>query len=296
MCETCLGRTKIKLGTTLPILQKMRFSAFKTFRRGVKIDDNGIDLTHTFPAVLIDTKLLEQYRAFFDFTEDLPFSYLYILAQRAQVALMLDKRFTISIPGMIHINNKLTQHEVVNPELPIEIKISITVESKLEGSLYPNSEVLYYQDGNKVATCNSGYLVKRKSKSKSKTSKKPKDVIQKLSSVTHSVPWELTKSLGKKYSNVSGDKNPIHSSKLFAKFLGFKRPIIHGWCSVSQVIKDASQFNNNVREVKVNFNKPIFLPSTVQIDFDETDAEINKSQFMVKTPGNDLIHLYGYIK
>lgn len=272
----------------------MRFKAFRTFRRGAKINEDGIDLSHTFPDVLIDDKLLDQYRAFFNFSENLPFSYLYILAQRAQVALMVDKRYTISVPGMIHINNKLTQHEVVNPELPIQIDVSITVEHKLEGSLFPNTKVLFHQDGNKVATCNSGYLVKRKSKSK--TSKKYNQVIPILSSSTHSARWDLSKSLGKKYSNVSGDKNPIHSSKLFAKFMGFKRPIIHGWCSVSQVISEVNQINESVNEIEVNFNKPIFLPSSVRIEFENLNSEDNISRFIVKTSDKDLIHLYGYTR
>lgn len=273
----------------------MRFAAFRTFRRGAKIDVDGINLTHTFPEVMIENKLLDQYRTFFDFSESLPFSYLYILAQRAQVALMLDNQFTISIPGMIHINNNLVQHGVVNPELPIEIEVSILVESKPEGSLFPNSEVLYFQGGAKVATCKSGYLVKRKSQSKSKSSKKHKTATSELSSTKHSATWDLSKSLGKKYSNVSGDKNPIHSSKLFAKFMGFKRPIIHGWCSVSQVIKEVNYINENVNEIEVNFNKPIFLPSTVQIDIEDPNSE-NKSRFIVKTPDKDLIHLYGYTR
>ena len=78
--------------------------------------------------------------------------------------------------------------------------------------------------------------------------------------------------------------------------MGFKHPIIHGWCSVSQVIKEVSQIRKNINEVQVNFNKPIFLPSTVQIDFEKLNSENNISRFIVKTPGKELIHLYGYTR
>ncbi|MFV2014699.1 MAG: MaoC/PaaZ C-terminal domain-containing protein [Candidatus Heimdallarchaeota archaeon] len=274
----------------------MRFSVFKTFRRGVKIKKNDINLAYTFPKVLIEHKKLEQYRVFFEFSDKLPFPYLYILAQRAQVALMLNPGFTISVPGMIHINNKLIQYETINPKLPIELETSISVEAKSEGSLFPKAEVIYYQDGIKVALCESGYLIKRKSKSSNIKTMKQKIEIPKLSLAIHSVSWNISKSLGKKYSKVSGDKNPIHNSRLFARFMGFKQPIIHGWCSVSQVIKEVSQLSNKVNEVMVNFNKPIFLPSTVQIDFEEFNSENNTIKFNVQSPSNGLIHLYGYVK
>lgn len=274
----------------------MRFSAFRTFRRGVKIGDEDLYMDHTFPEVQIENELLDIYRSFFDFSEELPFSYLYILAQRAQLALMLDKQFTISLPGMIHLTNNLSQFEDVNPSIPLKIDVSISVESKIEGSLYPKAEVTFYQDGIKVADCQSGYLSKRKSSSKNKKSKTRKYEFPKLPSVEHSSTWNLSKSLGKQYSKVSGDNNPIHSSKLFAKFVGFKQPIIHGWCSVSQVIREANQFIPNVNSVEVNFNKPIFLPSVVQIDFGGHDLDTNSYKFAVNSPDKNLLHLYGQLK
>ena len=91
---------------TLLSLKKMRFPAYRTFRRGVRIGDNDIKLKQMFNDILVDQNRVQSYREFFGFSHEFPMTYLYILAQRAQLAVMLKKEFTIAIPGLIHLRNK----------------------------------------------------------------------------------------------------------------------------------------------------------------------------------------------
>lgn len=290
------SQTKImtKDADSLPSLNKMRFPAYRTLKRGVRIGENDINVKQDFSDVMIDQVRLQSYKEFFNFSSEFPFSFFYILAQRAQLSVMLNKEFTIAIPGLIHLNNNLEILTEVDFESQFNIEVQGKVNSKTSGSLFPNFDVKFLQNGKIVAKCSSGYLAKRKKKSKSDSTGKKETNIPIFNDAIHSETWELSKSLGKSYGKVSGDSNPIHTSKLFAKFAGFKRPIIQGWYSASRVIQSANSLIQNISSIEVHFNKPIYLPSSVQLDlFKQTDELYN---FNVNSPNEGLTHLYGLLK
>lgn len=81
--------------------------AYFSLRKGVRIGEENIYLEERFSDVFIDEQQRQQYIEFFGFNQSLPLPLLYPLAQRAHLALMLDKRFTIALPGMVHLENKL---------------------------------------------------------------------------------------------------------------------------------------------------------------------------------------------
>ncbi|MHA2277043.1 MAG: MaoC/PaaZ C-terminal domain-containing protein, partial [Candidatus Kariarchaeaceae archaeon] len=247
----------------------------------------------TFSDVTIDKSRLSEYRGLLNFPQELPFSYLYILAQRAQLAVMLESEFSISIPGMIHLNNNLIYHNTIDPNTPMVIKTTVSVESKTTGSLYPNSEVEFYQNDEKVASCLSGYLVKRKSKGQQTKKVRVPIEIPQISSTEFSETWEISKSIGKEYGKVSGDRNPIHTSKLFAKFVGFKRQIVHGWYSASRVIRAAQHLIENINQIHVNFNKPLYLPGTAKLKLEKSKTNTDKINFTVTSLDSNITHLYG---
>ncbi|MEZ4685600.1 MAG: MaoC/PaaZ C-terminal domain-containing protein [Bacteroidia bacterium] len=47
--------------------------------------------------------------------------------------------------------------------------------------------------------------------------------------------------MAKRYAAISGDKNPIHTSTMFAKMAGFNKRIIHGWYNASRACASAEQ-------------------------------------------------------
>lgn len=280
------------MNNTLPTFKQMKWKVYRSIRRGVKIGDKDILVENTFQDVDIGKESLIDYREYLDFKTDFPFSYLYILAQRAQIAVMLDPLFTIGLPGMIHLSNHLEQIEQVDIDQTIEIHVKGEVQSKEEGSLHPQFEVTFSQNQNKVAFCKSGYLAKRKRKSKSPKSSKQMEIFD-FSEPTFSDEWLFTKSFAKEYAKISGDKNPIHTSKIFAKFAGFRQPIIHGWYTVNRVLQTAEKQGLIIKVVDVNFVKPIFLPSTVMLELSTLEQE---TQYRVISNNGDVLHLYGILK
>ncbi|UPT68186.1 MAG: hypothetical protein M0D57_05910 [Sphingobacteriales bacterium JAD_PAG50586_3] len=195
-----------------------------------------------------------------------PFVYIYILAQRAQASLMLQKEFTIAIPGLVHIANRLEEVNPIDYSAPFDIVATVDVEYKAEGSLIPVFNVELLQNGVTVARCQSTYLAKRKSN-------KPKGKATEENPVTKPFIAQdivIPTNAGRQYARVAGDRNPIHTSTLLAKLFGFKRPIAHGWYLVSRIVKECEALKNTTyKSINVEFKFPVFLPSSVVLQLEE---------------------------
>jgi acyl dehydratase len=78
-----------------------------------------------------------------------------------------------------------------------------------------------------------------------------------------SARWRLTPRVGTDYARVSGDHNPIHTSRLGARLFGFARPIAHGMWSKARCLAALEGRLPDAYTVDVSFKLPVFLPSTV---------------------------------
>ena len=266
-------------GSRLPRFSEIMGPAYRTIFRGVRIKDD-IRLSHSFKGVEIDEGELRRFKMFFKFRSELPVTFLYTLAQRAQSYLMLKKEFTIQIPGMIHVSNEIEQYDGIASNKPFDIDVRCEVPKK-EGSLHPKFEVEYYQDGELVAKCLSNYLAKRRSLPKFGQKKKRREPPHQIEAKKTDL-WTIHKSVGKLYGEIAGDKNPIHTSRIFARLAGFKRPIVQGWylvCRATYQIEKEQGVTTN--SVTVNFHKPIFVDSNVHFRY-------NSSEFRISDNGNIL--------
>lgn len=243
----------------LPTLAQLIIPSALSLLKKVRVRPEGIHIERVYEDVQIDAADVAQYRAFLEWNNPQPLCYLYLLAQRAQVALMVDKQFTMKVPGMVHMGNKLVQLAEIDFTQPFTLHSRAEVPYKEEGSLLPRFMVDIVQHGNKVAYCESWYLVKRKSKTK----RQHTEPLNQDFAVAHTEEWQIPGSYGRQYARVSGDINPIHTVGLFAKMMGFKTSILHGWYSVSRLVKRAEELNGTIyRDIEVSFKAPVYLPST----------------------------------
>jgi len=231
-----------------------------TIFRGVKISEEGIALSKTFRDISIDHKAVREFTDYLKWeSKEVPLPYYYLMAQRAQTVIMTDRQFTISVPGMIHLSNELEIVKPFNQNAPFDIIAKVEVEYKPEGSLIPQFEVTFYQNDEPVVLCKSTYLAKRKSKT-SKT-KKEKEKFIPFTDHDFINQWNIEKNAGRKYGKASGDINPIHTSGLFAKIVGFKGMIMQGWYGASRAVKECEEFYNfPCRYIKVDFKAPLYIP------------------------------------
>lgn len=253
----------------LPKLKDVLLKGFLSFTKGVNIGKTDIDFESTFEPICMDVDNLNTYKKEFGFSSQIPLTYFYLLAQRAQVAQMLDKRFTISIPGLIHISNKVENFADVDIFSPIQLKGTVFVPSKSEGSLHPVFTVQFYQNEKLIAFCESKYIAKRKSNG---TKKKKKQVLEPLKDNGELI--KLSKKQATRYAGISGDYNPIHVSTLAAKLFGFKNRIMHGWYLVSLAAKRMEDRNGPLKFLESQFIKAVQLPSSIHFIKEKKHAQM----------------------
>ena len=278
--------------SNLPSMKSMVNKGLLTFRKGTRISAEGIHVTKQFDEVSIDTEKLRSFSSFFGFKDAIPLPFLYLLAQRAQLALMLDRSYTLSIPGTVHLSNTLEAVGEIDPNLPFKLEGLGEVPYKASGSLLPKFQVRFYQKGGLVALCDSQYLVKRKKK---KSQSSTKRVLPEI--ITHpdrEESWSLEKGLGRKYADISDDHNPIHKSKTAARLAGFKSPIIQGWYLISRAAQVVQAYNNKtLKQIEVSFVKPVFLPGTYSFLTDSNNHKSNHASFQLLDPDEGTVLVNG---
>ncbi|RKP20935.1 NAD(P)-binding protein [Rozella allomycis CSF55] len=79
------------------------------------------------------------------------------------------------------------------------------------------------------------------------------------------------------------DKNPLHVDPLMSSLAGFDQPILHGLCTFgysTRMILEAFNLNSNeIKSIKVRFNKHVFPGETIQTEMWKVE---NKIIFQVK--------------
>ncbi|PWK52641.1 acyl dehydratase [Actinoplanes xinjiangensis] len=73
--------------------------------------------------------------------------------------------------------------------------------------------------------------------------------------------WRVPARVGTDYAAVSGDRNPIHTSRLGARLFGFPRPIAHGMWTKAHALAALEGRLPDAYTVDVTFRKPLLLPA-----------------------------------
>lgn len=257
----------------LPSLTRLLFAGFLTSSKGVKGSKTDFTLTQINDNIKIDMENVKKYNAYFNLNDTFPLTYLYLLAFPSQISLMTNKKFPITVMGLVHLGNTMELKAEIDTSKPLKLETSALIPAKEEGSLFPVFKVNFVQDGTVVATCTSNYIAKRKRKGEKKGGKKVEPEAEKRTAA-HTQEMSFTKKSIFQYAKISGDFNPIHISAFLAKSFGFKSSIAHGWCSASQVLSIAEKHKGKkLKYITVDWKTPILLPGKVKVElFDNEDG------------------------
>lgn len=173
----------------------------------------------------IDCGHVRRYRQAFGLTGDaIPLTFLYLLAQRAQLAAMLDRPIPFRIPGLIHVENRLTMHGPVSADAPLALMTSLRLPPAAPNGALSCVLETRAHDGDRLAfSCDSTYMIRRGSRSSRGDAPQPE-----AQSGTVLGQWKIAPDAGRRYAALSGDWNPIHLWPWSARLMGMKQPIIHG--------------------------------------------------------------------
>ena len=195
----------------------------------------------------------------------LPHTYPHLLGFPLQVALMADRSFPLPLPGLVHLENRITVHRL----LTADDRLDLTVHA---ADLRPNTKGTLVDlvtevdvDGERVWDGRSTYLRRGRRDTNAVAG-------QQAPAFPAGAPaglLRLPEGLGRAYAAVSGDVNPIHLHSLSARTMGFPRAIAHGMWTAARTLATLGPVASGPSTSTVWFRKPVLLPSTVELVVDD---------------------------
>ncbi|MGB3763072.1 MAG: MaoC/PaaZ C-terminal domain-containing protein [Ornithinimicrobium sp.] len=208
--------------------------------------------------------------------DHLPTSYLHVLTFPLQVHLMASPDFPFPMAGMVHIANTMTMHRPVG----VAERLRLSVHA---GGLTPHPKGVALDlvgevtsGGEEVWRGRSTYLVRgvgEQPSAPASVSEGERDGRAEDPAAMASVAqWRVGSDVGRRFAAVAGDVNPIHLSSLAAKAFGFPRAIAHGMWTHARALGALEGRLGPRHTVRVEFRKPILLPSTVALRLRRSDV------------------------
>lgn len=231
---------------------------------------NDTAFTARFALTGIDPAHVAGYREFFDFRlPGIPLSYFYLPAQRAQLALMLDRRFPYPLPGLIHRRNALRRHAVVQATMPLAIDAAVQFSHSADRAPEITFEVIIGQSGQPVVSCTSTYRIAAR--------KRPRPAV---AGEAESFPesflcanWTVDQAAIRRYAGLSGDYNPIHLAAPLARMFGLRLAIAHGMYSVGRAAAlIENQSARPLTAISADFRRPVPLPARAVCGIEAADG------------------------
>lgn len=238
-------------------------------RSGSELSDREIpDTVYVRRNITVDRGHLAEYNRVcgFGLRDELPMTYPHLPVFAMGIRLMTDSGFPFPLLGLVHLANTISQQRPLLVTDPLTQRVwAENLRPHPKGScfdLVAETSV----EGEPVWREVSTYL-RRGSGDESVRREQAMDPIEPGFSTAQ---WRLPGDLGRQYGAVSGDRNPIHLHPLTAKAFGFRRAIAHGMWSKARCLAAFDGRLPRSCEVRVEFRKPVFLPSTVE--FTERDS------------------------
>lgn len=245
--------------------------------------------------IYTDHKKVAAYAKVCGFTEQsqlLPLSYPHILAFPLHMELMLHKDFPLALMGLVHIRNRIVQYRGISLQDKLDICCSFTNAQATDKGFEFDIRTEVSSAGELLWESTSTNLAR-------KASNKPKGKRTRPEPKVYGVQerWNLATHLGRRYARVSGDSNPIHLFSLSAKLFGFKQHIAHGmWSKARTAATLAPLVQSDALELTTEFKLPIFLPSQVELHWDDASANTPcATEFELRNIKGDKTHMVGKI-
>ena len=228
-------------------------AALTGFRRG---GSELPDLVRSQEDVTVDPVHLAAYNKVCGFTlrSDVPATYPHVLTFPSQMALMTDPAFPFPLPGLVHVANRITVHRPVSVGERFSLRVHCADLRPHERGQQFDIVSSVLVDSSVAWTDVSTYL-RRDGSGGSGGSDSPVP--------TASAVWRVGGDVGRRYAEVSGDRNPIHLSPLTARLFGFKQAIAHGMWTKARCLAALEGRLPSSYTVDVRFRLPVLLPARV---------------------------------
>jgi hypothetical protein len=205
----------------------------------------------------VDARKLERYQRLcgYTLTDRLPPAYPHIMGFKLSMRLMSGFDFPFPIVGLVHVHHIIySRRELRLGEKPMMRVWADKLRDHPRGKQFDiitTATVGDFEVWREIAT----YLSLRR-----KPDHREHDEVP--APTPHAV-WQVGPEIGKEYAELSGDRNPIHTSRRGARLFGFPGPIAHGMWSLSRCLGALEGRVPNSFSVEAEFKAPLFFPEQV---------------------------------
>jgi acyl dehydratase len=191
----------------------------------------------------------------------LPHTYPHVLGFPLQVQLMTDRSFPLPLPGLVHLENRITVHRRLTADDVLEVTVhAARLRQHAKGRVVDLVTEIAV-DGQRVWEGCSTYL-RRGAGDPAAPQLEPAPALP-LGPPTGVL--RVPEGAGRAYAAVSGDVNPIHLHALTARTMGFSRAIAHGMWTFARTLAVIGDVTAEPSTSRVWFGRPVLLPSTVEV-------------------------------
>jgi acyl dehydratase len=217
----------------------------------------------------------------------LPPTYPHILAFPLAMHLMSSVDFPLPLAGIVHVANRVEVLRPVDAGERLDLAVRAADLRPHERGTQVDVLATASVDGEVVWRGVATYLRRQKSAAR------PAEPRERPQPPAASAVWRVDRGVGPRYAAVSGDRNPIHTSRLAARALGFPRTIAHGMWSKARCLAALEGRLPDRYSVDVTFKLPVLLPSTV--DFAAAPTGDGRWSFALHGHGSGRPHLTGTV-
>ncbi|WP_158847312.1 MaoC/PaaZ C-terminal domain-containing protein [Saccharothrix deserti] len=231
-------------------------------RRGTELPESSSDAE-----VTVDPEHLARYNKVcgFGVRDELPITYPHVLGFGLQIRLMTARGFPFPLPGLVHVANRITQHRPLLVSEPLSLHVALANLRPHERGRQFDVVTTVCVEGEEAWVDVSTYLRRGGGASAGRSEGQSEGQSARAEPPVPTAVWRLPGDLGRRYADVSGDRNPIHLHSLAAKAFGFPRAIAHGMWSKARCVAAFEGRLPDAYEVDVRFKAPIPLPG--EVDF-----------------------------
>ena len=255
-------RTLSQSPTLAPLFAK---AALTQWGRGGDLAENALRRE----GVAVDRDHLLAYERVCGFGggDTLPHTYPHVLGFPLQVALMADRSFPLPLPGLVHLENRITVHRRLTADDVLDVTVHAEdLRPHPKGQLVDLVTVVDVE-AQRVWEGRSTYLRRGRAQVDAERGAQAPPLPDRPPAGVFRVP----EGRGRAYAAVSGDVNPIHLHALTARAMGFPRAIAHGMWTAARTLAALGPATADPSSSHVWFGRAVLLPSTVELVVDDTE-------------------------
>lgn len=223
----------------------------------------------------------------FPLRDVLPATYPHIVAFPLSMELMTRSDFPFAVIGLVHIANRTEQLRPIGADESLSVRVrtedlgehdkgtkfEIAAEVEAGGEPAWRSRSTYlHREGNGSSGGDRGDRPEPP---------RPKAV------------WKLPGDVGRRYADVSGDRNPIHLHPLSARLFGMPGMIAHGMWLKARCLAALEPVLADRFSVEVRFKLPVLIPGKVSFASQPADGG---RDFALHDGKNEKPHLTGEVR